>query len=245
MRHAAGLALGLAIALLLLTTAAGAADGVRATATASRDVPADVMAITVQVGERAAPGALTDSPQAILAKALETKGWKLLERGTRNMSIAGAFGTRSYNVISSAGDLSDAVEVQKQLVLRVTGYKRLDDVLELLARHGVREKLTIGVDHSNAAAVRQELEKEAIGKAIEQARIWANHAGVKTGRVLDLSVQSVPSTASGMTTITAGSMTWVPGGAVDTTLSDPEQSGELPRLKLSATATVTLAITPE
>jgi uncharacterized protein YggE len=244
MRHASGLALGLAIALLLLATAAGAA-GVKATATASRDAPADVMAIAVQVAERAAPGALTESPQAILTKALETKGLKLLERGTRNMSIAGAFGTRSYNVISSAGDVSDAIEVQKQLVMRITGYKRLNDVLELLARHGVREKLTIGVDHSNAAAVRQELEKEAIGKAIEQAKIWANYAGVKTGRVLDLSVQSASSTANIMTTTPTGSVLWAPGGAADPTWSDPEQSGELPRLKLSVTATVVLAITPE
>jgi uncharacterized protein YggE len=245
MRPASGFAFGLAIALILLSTAAGVADGVKATATASRAVPADIMAVAVQVAERAAPGALTESPQAILAKALETKGWKLLERGTRNMSIAGAFGTRSYNVISNVGDVSDAVEVQKQLVLCITGYKRLDDVLELLARHGVREKLSIGVDHSNAAAVREELEKEAIGKAIEQAKIWANHAGVKIGRVLDLSVQSVPSTANILTTTATGSVFWTPAGAADPTLYDPEQSGELPRLKLSVTATVVLAITPE
>jgi uncharacterized protein YggE len=244
MRRLPAFALGSAIALLLLTSAARAADGVKATATASRVVPADIVIVTIPVTERLGPGVQADAQQTTLAKALEGKGWTLLEHGTRGISMSGAFGTRAFNVISSAGDVSDAVEVQKQLVFRVTGYKRLDDVLELLARHGVREKLSAGVDHSSAAVVRQELDKEAIGKAIEQAKAWATHAGVKTGRVLDLSVQGVGS-AVNLVTMAPGSMVFTPNGGVDPTLYASEQPGELPRLKLSVTATVVLAITPD
>jgi len=242
MRYAHRSVLALASVLILSVSSAEAVDGIKASATASREVPADILVVTFQISERAVPGEGAADQRTILTKALEEKGLKILEASTRYGALVGTYGGGQSNVISSTGSVRDAVEVRKTVAFRVTGFKRIDDVLDIVGRHGVRQNLSLIVDHSKAEAIRQELQKEAIARAIAQARSLAATAGVKTGGVVDLATHPGYSYLSG----TAGTYAQIAGllglTGTDQTLIDPVQPGELPRLKFSVTANVVLGI---
>jgi hypothetical protein len=238
MRRAHRWALALAGVLLISTSAAQAADGIKASATAARDVPADILVVTFQVKERIVPGEEAGGQRAILAKALEERGLQILERSARLLPAAGAYS--QFSGISGTGGMRDAVEVRKLAIFRITGFKRIDDVLDILGRHGVRQQVSLGADHSRAEAVRQELRKEAIEGAIAQARRLAAQAGVKAGGVIDLTTQPPQTVLTPGIAISPSP--FVPAPSIDQNLIDPPQPGELPRLRFTVTASVVLAI---
>jgi uncharacterized protein YggE len=228
MRRAHRLALALAGVLLLSAPASQAADGIKASATATREVPADVLIVTFQVTERIVPGEGAEDKRSVLAKALEDRGFQVLERSARYLPIAGAYGSQF-----TAG-AREPVEVRKHVTFRITGFKQIGDVLDVLGRHGVRP-VTLGADHSTAEAVRQDLRKEAIESAILHARRLAAQAGVKAGGVVDLATQP-----TGVGTVIPPGFVTTPG--LDQSLIDPPQPGELPRLRITVTANVVLAV---
>jgi hypothetical protein len=237
MRGAHRLALALAGVLLLSASATQAADGIKASATATRAVPADVLVVTFQITERVVPGEGAEDKRSVLAKVLEDGGLKILESSSRYLPMAGAYGSQ-FNAIASAGSSREPVEVRKVATFRITGFRRIEDVLDILGRHGVRQYVSLGADHSKAEAVRQDLRKEAIEAAIAHARRLAAQAGVKAGGVIDLATQ--PPQAG--LVFPAG---FSPALGVDQNLLDPPRPGELPRLRFTATANIVLAVKPD
>jgi uncharacterized protein YggE len=221
----------LAGALLALAPAAEAADGIKASATASRDVPADVVNVSFQISERAVPAEGTADERSILIKALEEKGLKILERSARY--DPGAFDSSSdgslYDAITGTGARA-SINLQKHVILRVTGFKRVDDVLDILRRHAVRQRVVVTPDHSHAEVVLQELQKEAIESAIVQARKLAEHAGAKSGGVVDLVTQRESAGFCNNPSLN---------------LIDPPRAGELPLLRFSVIANVVLGVKAE
>jgi uncharacterized protein YggE len=231
----------LASALLILAAPVRAADGIKASATAVREVPVDILTLTINMTERIAPGESAADQRDILSKALEAKGLRVLERTVRYLPTpGGTYGASQFNLFSNSGAARDPIEVRNVATFRITGFKRVQDVLEILGRHGVRPP-AVTAHHSKAEEVRQELRKEAIERAIAQARRLAAQAGVKTGGVLDLSTQPPQTLPPGF----GGGIyaAFVPGQ--DLSLIDPRQPGELPRLRITVSASVVLAIRPE
>jgi uncharacterized protein YggE len=234
MRHALRLALTLTATLLLSASASRAADGIKASATAIRHVPADLLLVSFNIAERIVPGEIGGDRRDALAKALEEKGLRVLERTARYLPTVATYGGGQLS--ASSGALRDPIEVRRHVTFRLAGFKRIDDVIDALGRHGIRQ-VNLGPYHSGAEAVRQELRKEAIASAIAQARRLAALAGVKTGGVIDLATQP-PQTGIVATGI-------APGLVTDQNLIDPKQPGDLPLLRITVTASVVLAIKPE
>jgi uncharacterized protein YggE len=222
----------LAGVLLALAPATEAADGIKASATASRDVPADVVNVSFQISERAVPADGAADERSILTMALEEKGLKILERSARYE--AGAFDSSYdgslYDAITGTGTARASVNVQKHVILRVTGFKHVDDVLDILRRHAVRQRVVVTPDHSHAEVVLQELQKEAIESAIAQARRLAEHAGAKSGGVVDLVTQRESAGFCNNPSLN---------------LIDPPRVGELPLLRFSVIANVVLSVKAE
>jgi uncharacterized protein YggE len=237
MRHRLRWTLALAGALLISAPASQAADGIRASAMAVRDVPADILMVTFNMTERIVPSEGARDQRDILAKALEEKGLRVLERTSRHLPMMAPYGASQVNAISSTGALREPIEVRRTVAFRVTGYKRIDDVLDAFGRHGVRQ-VSLVPYHSSVETVRQELRKEAIERAIAQARRLAAQAGVKTGGVIDLATQPPQTGPAGF----IPDSVVAPGIATAQNLIDPRQPGELPRLRITVTANVVLAI---
>jgi uncharacterized protein YggE len=233
MQRALRLAPALAGALLLFASASQAADGIKASASASREVPADILSVSFTMTERFVPGEGSGDPRGIFAKSLEEKGIQVLTRSARHFANPSAYG--APNMIKRQGDAREPFDVRRQATFRITGFKHIEDVLEVLGRHGLHHAVTLSADHSKAEAVRAELRKEAIERAIAEARHLAAHAGVKTSGVLDLNTQ--PSL-----TVPGLAVPYAPGFGVDQNLIDAGQPGELPRVKLTVTANVVLGI---
>jgi uncharacterized protein YggE len=231
MRGAHRLAPALAGALLILASPVRAADGIKAWGAASREVPADILVVSFQITERIVPGEDAGDRRGMLAKALEEKGIKVLERSARYIASPGGYS--AYRPISSAGEAREPIDVRRLVTFRVTGFKRIEDVLEVLGRHGVRQNVTVGADHSRAEALREELRTEAVASAIARARRLAAHAGVKTGGVVDLATQPSQTYPVAYTAHVLGT---------DQSLIDARRPGELPRLRFTASANVVLAI---
>ncbi len=233
MQRALRLAPALAGVLLLFASASQAADGIKATTAAHREVPADILVVSFTMTERIVPGEAAADPRDILAKAMEEKGLRVLTKSVRYFANPSAYGVPK--IAANAGNAREPFDVRKQATFRITGFKRIEDVLEVLGRHGLHQTIILNADHSRAEAVREELRKEAIESAIAEARRLAAHAGVKTGGVVDLITQ--PSQA-----VHGMAAHYAPGVGVDQNLIDARQPGELPRLKLAVTASVVLAI---
>ena len=101
-----------------------------------------------------------------------------------------------------------------------------------------------GVLHASSkfAGVREELEKEAIEKAIGRAKAWAQAAGVNAGGVTGLAIAFTRASAvepsMALYSLSApASHEWAP----DQDLLAPAQEGELPLIRYSLTATIVLA----
>jgi hypothetical protein len=242
MRHACRLVLAFASALLFSPSAVQAADGIKASATATRDVPADIVVVSFHITERVALSDGISDSRLILARALEEKGLTILEKSARYQGIRAANAADPSSVILSAGSGRDPIVLRKHVAFRITGFRRIDDVLDVVGRHGLRTSVTLVADHSRADAVREELRKEAVERAIAQARTLASNAGVKTGGVVDLATQPGSAALIG-TPVGHGQVVFLPDSTVsDQTLIDPPQPGELPRLRLSVTANIVLSI---
>src|SRR5262245_23847699 len=111
MRYARRWAAVLAGALFPFAPAVHAADGIKASATASREVPADVLVISFQVAERSIAAEAAADPQAALVKVLEKNGLKVLDRSARYLpgGVGTNYGGGQYNIVLSSEGSRDAV----------------------------------------------------------------------------------------------------------------------------------------
>ncbi len=213
-------------------------DGIRGSGIAVRALPADVVTVSFLATEPAAgqaPDAASSEGQA--ASALEAAGFKVLEVSKRFLMHKGS---------EKSSYFSPAASLQTTMTLRVTGFKNFADVLQTLQKTGVKHFSSVVMSSSKAEDVRDELEKEAIEKAVRQARFRAQAAGAKAGGVADLTVS--PSLAPGTEGVRhnyapepARFEDWTPGQ----NLIGRQREGELPQIKYAVTATALLALQTE
>jgi hypothetical protein len=215
----------------LAVTPAFAADGIRASGFATRMAPADIVTVGFQVAEPAPePGQEKDANALIvLEKAFEVKGIKVLEASESRLPF---FNNANVNTI---GPASPPAKLTKQMTLKLSGFNRSEDITQVLDASGIRRNITYTFDSSKFDAIRGDLQREAITKAIAQAQDWARAADVKTGRVIDLSVLPVGSVPH------MNPLRW----NADQSLIPPAKDGEPSLIRYTVVATVVLAAKPE
>jgi uncharacterized protein YggE len=134
--------------------------------------------------------------------------------------------------------------------LKLTGFKRTEDITDVLDENGIRKDVNYTFDSSKFEAIRADLRHEAIAKAIAQAQDWARDADVKTGKVIDLSVSPVSSPINTPLSILQNyirqnmNQTSLPWN-VDQNLIPPAKDGEPSLIRYTVAATVVLAVKPE
>jgi uncharacterized protein YggE len=197
-------------------------------------LPADTLTVTFQfAGAVRAAGSAESSPEVVLKKALESKGIRVQEVSARYDYAMASDSIRSYPSTILPPAATPGGQVQGQATLRVTGFKRMADVVEVLEQNGVRENIFLGFSASNSKDVRGDMQKEAVEKAIEDARLSARVAGLKTGNVIGVTISPFDNAATSTFS------------AIKPDLVAPAKEGELPQLTYTVTANVVLAIKPE
>jgi uncharacterized protein YggE len=142
-----------------------------------------------------------------------------------------------------AAALGILIDESAILAVGITAFKRIAGVLQVLEQNGIRQNVTAHFESSKSEEIKEEVQKEAIEKAIRQAQIWARNAGVKPGAVADLTLtQTTPPPVEPRIQI-LGQI--VEQWSADQNLINSNKEGELPQLKYSVTASVVLAIKPE
>jgi uncharacterized protein YggE len=239
---------GAALLLQLgLISGAQAMDGIKGTGIAVRALPADIVSISIHIaepiGEQAPDAGATD--EAKILKGLESAGLKVLDASKLFQSLSGV--ERSGYFSSGKGASKGSDSFQSQMTIRVTGFKQFIDVLQVLEKSGAQRFSVVLLSSSKAEGIRDELEKEAIEKAVQQAQKRAEAAGVKLRGVGDLTV--TPARAPGTEGALAPTYGYTAPGVSpmdDFTpgqnLFKPQQAGELPVVKYAVSASVVMAV---
>jgi uncharacterized protein YggE len=236
MRH-----LGKIIAALtfgFVHTPAFAADGIRASAVASRTAPADIVSVGFQIAEPAAePGQEKEANiLSALVKAFEARGINVLEASETQLPF---FNNANVNTI---GPASQRAKHTKQLLLKLSGFRRTEEIAEVLEGNGIRQNIGYTFDSTKYEAIRADLQREAIAKAVAQAQDWARDADVKTGKVIDLVVVPVSSISLlALMPNNQAPLRW----NVDQSLIHAAKDGEPSLIRYTVAATVVLATRPE
>jgi uncharacterized protein YggE len=175
----------------LAVTPAFAADGIKASGVATRTAPADTVTVGFQIAEPAPePSQEKDANKlSVLVKAFEVKGIKVLEASESRLPF---FNNANVN-INTVGSASSRKGLSKHLSLRLTGFKRTEEIADVLDENSIRQRVIYNFDSSKFDAIRGDWHREAIAKAIAQAQDWARDADAMTGKVIDLSVSPVSS----------------------------------------------------
>jgi uncharacterized protein YggE len=222
-------------------------DGISALGVAGRALPADILSVSYPVTDTIGEaGTNTASDQARIRRALETAGLKVLEVSQRFLSLDEPERPGYFSSGSSSPPAKASTNFQSRMTLRIAGFKNFGGVLRILEQNGARKISSVLLASSKFAGVREELEKEAIEKAISQAQAWARAAGVTAGGVTGLAIAftRVPAVEPALALYSPPlpvSQEWAP----DQDLLAPEQEGEPPLIRYSLTASIFLAITRE
>ena len=199
MRSALALALALALTVgATLATGTRAADGVKATAVATRTLPADLLHVTFSLTDRMS---LDDLAQAqdgghAIAEALRKRGLEVLLRTIVVTGSARGAYSGGMNVFGRDASGKDPMDLTRTHVLRIRGFKRVEEVLLALAQNGVRHVSAAHLTSSQLDAAREELSLEAARLAVARARALARHLDVPVGQVLDVSTSDAGPAAS-------------------------------------------------
>jgi uncharacterized protein YggE len=216
-----------------LVTFGAQADGINGSGTATRMLPADILTVSFQFAGAARDAAAAEaSPEVVLKKVLESKGFKVQEASAR-YDYAMAFDTiRTYpSTILPPGGSVPGGQIQGQASIRLTGFKRIADVVDVLEQNGVRENIFLSFSSSKSKDVFGDMQREAVDGALEDARLSARVAGVKTGNITAVAISS-PDSASALY-------------GTKPNLVAPAKEGELPQITFTVTANVILAIKPD
>jgi Protein of unknown function (DUF541) len=233
----------------LALTPALAADGIKASGIATRTAPADIVSVGFQIAEPSPePGQEKNASElSVLVKAFEVKGIKVLEASESRLPFINNANTAMVN---SIGSESSRTKFTKHVLLKLTGFKRSEDVADVLDENGIRKDITYTFDSSKFDAIRADLQREAIAIAIAQAHGWAQDADVKTGKVIDLTVlpmighnyiNHLVLRYSILQNMNQNSLPW----NVDQNLIPPAKDGEPSLMRYTVIATVVLAAKPE
>ncbi|MGO9482992.1 MAG: SIMPL domain-containing protein [Rhodomicrobium sp.] len=215
------------------------ADGIKAVGIAARTAPADIVTVGFQLAAVASQSGRQQNGSEIrvLTKAFEAKGIKVIE-ATETQDLP-------FNTLGSYGALSSGLKLAKHLSLQLTGFKQIGDIAAVLSENGISQNVSCTFDSSKFEAIRADLQREAIAKAIAQAQDWAGDAGVKTGGVIDLSVAPVNGLVNNpiliVQVVSQVPVFW----NTDQNLIPPAKDGEPFLIKYTVAATVVLAVKPE
>lgn len=221
-----GLLAGCAVvAALSLAVPAHAADGIRATAIASRKVPADVLVLSFHLTERANPEQPSRLPaeEQRMREEIRKTGATITAWTTRV-----AFLNAGYTGYSSSSK-DQAVQVRREITARLTGVTDTQPIEAALVKNAVRHGAMLTWTASDADKVREELEADAAAAAVAKARSLAERTGAKAGNVIDLQILQL---SPGNTTANRGEVPL----AADEVLEDDKGRS----LVLRASAAVTL-----
>lgn len=155
------------------------------------------------------------------------------------MTNAG-FSTATCNYINTQSQDSQAVDMRREIVVRISRQKDAEPIAAVLGRNGVRHGVQFVWSHSSAEAVREELALEATAAAVAKAQKLAALAGGKAGMILDLtnSQVGIPASAPKDMIVQGGVMNALPisSPVVDELIE--EANGLVLVLRVSAIATL-------
>jgi hypothetical protein len=149
------------------------------------------------------------------------------------------FNSTTFNYINPNSTESQAVDVRRNIIVRLTGLADAEPIAAVLGRNAIRHGVTFQWSASTAQQAYAELELEAIAAAVAKARQYAVHAGGTSGAVLDVSTSHPSLTPFSRDTalMEAGRVIGTITPPVTTEVIEDDQGRAL---ILRATATVTL-----
>jgi uncharacterized protein YggE len=189
--------LALILALFLTSAPSSGADGIKAIATVSRKVPADVLTVSFHLIERSMPEEQSRLrvEELRIREAIQKAGASIASWTSKIAVLNAGFNTTTFNYINQGSRESQAVDMRRDVTARLTGLTDAEPVAAVLGRNGIRHAVTFAWSASTADAVRDELVQEAAAAAVAKARALAERLGSKAGGVIDLSVQQPITTA--------------------------------------------------
>jgi Protein of unknown function (DUF541) len=179
---------GLLATLVWPVNPAIAAEGFKATATASRQIPADILMISFHLIERSLPDEESNlrAEELRIRTEIEGTGAKIASWSARITQTMSAFNTSVSNYINRTRQEPQPVDTRRDVTVRLTGVKAPELIAGVLGRSGVRQGVNFTWTSTQAEAVREELVGEAAVLAVAKARRLAEKVGGKVGQVLDV-----------------------------------------------------------
>ncbi|MEB2843138.1 DUF541 domain-containing protein [Rhizobiales bacterium RZME27] len=184
------------VALPLAATSASAQERparepvIRVTGTGEASVAPDMAIINLTVARNAetAEKAFADNNTAMsqVLAALKTAGIAEKDLQTSNFSINPQY-QQNYMNSGSAPPKIVGYEVQNGITVKIRDLKGLGGIIDQSVKLGVNQGGQITFTNDDPSAARTEARKKAVAEATEKARTLAEAAGVKVGKVVDIS----------------------------------------------------------
>jgi hypothetical protein len=168
-----------------------AADGFKATVTVSRKVPADALLVSFHLIERTWPETQSQlRAEEIRIREELKKSGVIIESWTGKASVVNSgFNSTTYNYINPGNTTQQqAVDMRRDISLRVIGARDFEAIAAILGRNGIRHSVTFNWSASKSDAAREELAFEAVDAAVKKARALAERVGSKAGNVIDVTI---------------------------------------------------------
>jgi len=200
--------IALILALFQTSAPSSGADGIKATATVSRKVPADVLTVSFHLIERSMPEEQSRLrvEELRIREAIEKVGASIASWTSRIAVLNAGFSTTTFNYINQSNREPAAVDMRRDVTARLTGLSDAEPVAAVLGRNGIRHAVTFAWSASTADAVRDELVKEAAAAAVAKARALAESVDSKAGGVCLSNIQPLDSYRTSRTNRTFGSV---------------------------------------
>ncbi len=185
------------LALPLVATSASAQEQktreqlIRVTGTGEASVAPDMAIIDLTVSRNAetAEKALADNNTAMnqVLAALKTAGIADKDLQTSNFSIYPQYQQNEPKDGRVDPPKIIGYEVQNGVTVKIRDLKALGGIIDQSVKLGVNQGGQISFTNDNPSATRTEARKKAVADAMEKARTLAEAAGVKVGKVVDIS----------------------------------------------------------
>ena len=201
-------------------------NGMSSTATVNRALRADIMHFTVTVSHESDKeedaAKLAGQRAAALRSALAERGYKVI--GFDITNITARKQPSRIRVQTDQGLRQQIItKIDHTIDIRVSGFEKPEDVIQIAFEKGGEKINRINFGSTRLDSIEKELGLAAIDKAVDKARTWADHVGLKLGEVASVNVRPV---------------TLNPRKRIDITSVEPTQSDQS-QVYASAVATVT------
>jgi len=185
--------------------------GIHATYTATRTLPVAEIKANFAQSEHVNlddPASTPGGRGQVLLDAFKAAGMTVSE-WTTNVGPGNFPGNQNQvpNQIGAPG--SAQVDVIRNYAFTITGFKRVEDVIAVIAKNGIRQPGQMILRPANWETLQDDLANEAVDGAVAKARKIAAHLGKGQADVLDVNVSAAP-IQSGLLTTNAmpSGVTW-------------------------------------